>query len=323
MSKKPGSQRVAVVIPTWNGKELLAECLESLRALNAPPAQIIVVDDASTDGTTEMLARQFPEVHLIAMKENGGFCAAVNAGIAEADADWVFLLNNDMTLRPDCVSKLVAAGDEGADMLAPLILWRDEPNVIYSAGDMQRRNGRPESCGFLRKLDGFPMPKRIFGVCAGAGMYRREVFERIGAFDEKFNIYFSDSDINFRARLAGFSAALVADAVAFHVGSAHLSGRTWKRTRQCYINHMLLTLKNMPVPLMLKFAGGIAAEHIHQTRRVFSAMRAESGSARAARELFSAWLEMISLLPHALRYRRRIQRMRSISPRDLEDMLER
>lgn len=320
MNNSAGAQ-VAVVIPTWNGRGLLAECLESLRGQDVPPAHVIVVDDASTDGTSDMVAHDFPDVRLVILNENSGFCAAVNAGISAADADWIFLLNNDMTLRPDCISRLVTAGNDGADMVAPLILWRDDPSVVYSAGDMQRRNGRPESAGFLRKLDDFTMPARIFGVSAGAAIYRRAVFEKIGLFDEKFNIYFSDSDLNFRARLAGFTAALAADAVAYHVGSAHLSGRTWKRTRQCYINHMVLTLKNMPAPLMLKYAPQITAERVHQTRRVFSAARVEWGAMRAARELLSAWLELLTLLPHALRHRRRIQCTRTLSVDNLNILL--
>jgi len=240
--------KVSVVIPSWNGKGLLSDCLVSLDAQSFRDFEIIVVDDGSTDGTAESVRRRYPSVRMIVFPANRGFCHAVNAGIEAAQGDLILLLNNDMTLDARFLEHLVYAADASSSALfAPLILWRDEPSVIYAAGDLQRSNGRPESFGFRCPLDTFPLPDRIFGVTAGAGLYRREVFERIGLFDPVFNIYFSDSDISFRARLSGFSAELVNAAIAYHVGSASLAGRTLPRTRLCYINHALLLAKNMPV----------------------------------------------------------------------------
>lgn len=315
--------RISIVIPSWNGKALLADCLASIEAQTFRDHETIVVDDGSTDGTSEFVSTRYPQVRLKTLPVNQGFCTAVNSGIDMARGDLVFLLNNDMTLAADCLERLALAADSSsASLFAPLVLWRDDPQTIYAAGDLQRRGGRPESIGFRAPLQGFHFPERVFGVTAGAGLYRRQVFERIGLFDSKFNIYFSDSDISFRARLAGHSAALVKDALAYHVGFASLSGKTLKRTRQCFINHVMLVVKNMPLGLMARNSPAILAERLHQAHRLFSDARTEYGAVRALLEIARAGIDVARLLPHAVVERRRIQRLRTISLRDLEALLD-
>lgn len=318
------SRRVSVVIPTFNQERLLAACLESLRVQTFRDFEVIVVDDASTDHTRAMLAAQFPEVQVCGQPVNGGFCHTVNTGIGLAGGELVVLLNDDMTLDSPFLEALVAAADAHPEyaLFAPLILWRDEPSVIYGAGDIQCASGRPESLGFRTPVEGFRFEEEVFGVCAGAAMYRAEVFDRIGLFDAKYRVYFSDSDLSFRARLAGYRARFVRDAVARHVGSASLSGRTLSRTRQCYVNHLMLLVKNMPAPLLVRHAPAIARERLHQARRVFSAARNEEGAAYAVRMLAATWLRAVSLLPRAVWKRRYIQRHRRISLGELDRMLK-
>ena len=337
--------RLAIVIPTWNRKELLAACLASLEAQTFQDFEVIVVDDGSTDGTAGLIELEYPTVRLVRLTRNRGFCVATNAGIRAAlglppdpkaqrkdkglqplasgsEVEFVMLLNNDMTLEADCLGHLVAtAGFDDAAMFAPLVLWLDDPTTVYGAGDRQHANGRPESIGFRCARDGFAFPDAIFGVSAGAGLYRRAVFERVGLLDERFVAYFEDSDLNFRARLAGLRAAFVRDAVAHHVGSASIEGRAWWRARQCYRNHALLVLKNMPTELMRENAPAICAERRHQLRSAFSAARAEFGAARAAWEVLSAWLSTLRHVPHALAARREIQRGRAIGTAELAALL--
>jgi hypothetical protein len=315
-------KRVSVVIPTWNGRDLILACLESLSRQTFRDFEAIVVDDGSTDDSVDCIKTRFPDVTLISLEKNLGFCGAVNKGIENSTGDLVVLLNNDMTLASDFLERLVAAADTtDAALLAPLVLWRDEPNVIYSAGDAQRRNGRPESIGFRCSVDGFAFRDEVFGVSAGAALYRREVFETAGLFDPAYGIYFSDSDLSFRARLAGFRARFVRDAVAWHIGSASLFGKTLKRTQQCCVNHVLLILKNMPFRLIVRHAPAIVAERVHQVRRLYSAARTEYGARRAALIVVQTLCSIPLLLPHAFSERRRIQRSRKISIGELERLL--
>ena len=313
---------ISIVIPSWNGNKLLAECLRSIESQTLGRVDTLVVDDASTDGTAEMVRDVFPWASVLRLEQNSGFCAAVNAGIARTASKYVFLLNNDITLYPDCIGRLMAAAEQsGADLLAPLILWRDQPDVIYSAGDRQRTNGRPESIGFMSRCAGFAYPDEVFGVSAAAGLYRREVFERVGVFDARFGTYFSDSDLSFRARLAGFKAVFVREAVAWHVGSASLGGSTLKRTRECCVNHALLVIKNMPGPLLAHYAPLIMRERLHQIRRLFSAARADRGALYAAGEVAATGVRILRLMPHALRERRRIQQNRAVSAAQIKALL--
>ncbi len=313
---------LSIVIPTWNGRALLEECLASLRAQTFVGFEIVVVDDASTDNTAAWLTEAHPDVRIVRLPKNHGFCGAANAGLRAASGVWIFLLNNDMTLAPDALTALMAAADSGeADILGPLVLWRDAPDTIYAAGDRLLINGRPESIGYRAPVAGFPLSNTVFGITAGAALYRREVFARIGLFDEYFGSYFEDADLSFRARLAGFRAALVPEARAWHVGSASLAGRNWLRSRQCYRNHALLVAKNFPTRLLLRYFPSIARERLHQARMLVSAARTEFGLAHALRVLAITWCSLVAALPHAFLARWRIQRARVLRDSDLVALL--
>lgn len=314
--------QITVIVPTWNHRDYLAECLASLARQTYAAFQVVVVDDGSSEDIVGFVGQEFPEVRVHRLPHNSGFAAAVNSGLREVRTEWVLLLNNDMTLADDCIERLVACASETrADMIAPVVLWRDQPETIYSAGDSQRANGRPESIGFRCSVNDFHAPSDVFGVSAGAALYRREIFDRVGLFDERFVAYFEDSDLSFRARLAGFRAACAKDARAHHVGSGSLHGRQWWRARQCFRNHALLVLKNVPLPLLLRHGPAIMLERLHQTRRVLSAARADFGLVKAMRVLLTAAAELAMLVPHALKARREVQRMRTIPLRELRALL--
>lgn len=317
--------RAVVIIPTWDRKELVAECLDSLRGQTWRDFDILVVDDGSSDGTAAAIGRDYPEARVVRLLFNRGFCRAVNVGLRETGHELVVLLNNDMTLDPQFLERLIEAADRtDAALFAPLVLWRDSPDIIYSAGDRMCTNGRPESIGFRRPLEGFDFTREPFGVSAGAALYRRAVFERVGLFDESFVAYFEDADLSFRARLAGFRAEFVREAVAYHRGSASIEGRTWWRARQCMRNHALLTLKNMPLPLLARHTPAILAERFHQARRVVSSARAEAGLAWALWVLAGTWLSTAARVPAALSERWRIrQRTRVLANAALEALLSR
>ena len=316
------SPKVSVVIPTFNRCDLAVACLTSLRGQRFRDFEVIVADDGSTDDTAATLARNFAEAQVISLEDNRGFAVAVNTGIRAARGEWIFLLNNDMILAEGCLEALVTRAEaQGGDMAAPLVLWRDEPHIVYSAGDLIRVGGRPESHGFRVPREQLQLPGQIFGVSAGAGLYRRAIFDAVGLLDEIFGAYFEDSDLCFRARLAGFSAVLVPEAEAFHKGSASLEGRNWWRTQQCYRNHALIVLKNMPLAMQLHYAPEIYAERLNQTARLFSALRADRGALRAFIGVLRAKLDLWLRAPGALRARRQIQQSRTLSNQALDDLL--
>jgi GT2 family glycosyltransferase len=244
------------------------------------------------------------EAEVIRRAENGGFARAANEGIRRADTSHVMLLNDDMTLAPDCIEQLmIGMRETGAAMACPLVLFRDQPDTIYSAGDTITRGGRPVSIGFRQKREGFVIERRPWGVSAGAAIYSRDLFEQVGLLDETFIAYFEDADLCMRARAAGFEVICMPEAVAYHVGSASQVGSTLWRTRQCYRNHALLVAKNLSARDMFVRAPWIFAERLHQTHRLIAAWRVEAGSLRASAEWMRAWGEVIRLIPRMWRVR--------------------
>jgi GT2 family glycosyltransferase len=316
--------RLSIIIPTWNRADLVLACLASLDAQTWQDFEVVVVDDGSSDDTARQVAAAHPAARVLHLAENRGFAVATNTGLRAARAPWLFLLNNDMTLAPDALEHLMRAAESGAaDLLTPLVCWQGTPDRVYAAGDRIRAGGRPESIGHNETLAGFVPPATIFGVTFGAGLVHRRVFDRVGMLAEDFVAYFEDADFCFRARLAGFRAACVPDARAWHVGSASLGGNTHWRTTQCHRNHALLVLRNYPIPLLLRHAPALVRERWHQHRRVFSSARAEGGAWHAARCWWRAETALWRALPGALRARRGIQRGRVLSVRALAMLLER
>lgn len=316
------SDALTIIIPTFNSCDLLGECLTSIGEQSGVAIKALVVDDGSTEDVTGYLKKNFMGVRVIRHERNRGFAATVNVGLREVDTPYVMLLNNDMTLEPDCIERMMKAmKEQNVDMIAPLVVWKDDPQTIYSAGDRIRVNGRPESYGFRAPRRSFVFPSEVFGVSAGAAIYRKAVFDKIGLLDETFVAYFEDADWCFRARLAGFTAGLAPEAVARHVGSASQFGSTWWRSRQCYRNHVLLVMKNMPAGLLFRNLIPIKLEGLHQSRRVISSARAEFGLARALLVWLKATLEWQLLLPHTLIARMRIRKLRKLSTAEVAALL--
>jgi GT2 family glycosyltransferase len=318
------SDALTIIIPTYNRCELLDECLTSIEEQTGAAIKVLVVDDGSEEDVAAYLKEHFMGVDVIRNDENQGFAATVNIGLRAAKTDYVMLLNNDMTLESECIERMMSAMvEQEVDMVAPLVVWKDDPDTIYSAGDKIGINGRPESFGFRVPRKDFEFPDMIFGVSAGAAIYKKAVFDDVGLLDERFVAYFEDADLCFRARLAGFRAGLAKDAVARHVGSASQFGATWWRSRQCYRNFPLLVMKNMPFSLLVKHFFPIKLELLHQTLRVISSARVEFGLAKALLIWLKAMSEWTFLMPGIFVDRWRIQRSRKVSPLAIEHLLSR
>jgi GT2 family glycosyltransferase len=216
--------RAVVVIPTHNARDLLADALASLAAQTAP-CTVVVVDNASSDGTPALVADRFPDVRLVAAEANLGFGRAVNLGVeqAAADADAIVLVNNDTVCEPDFVERLTAPlADPGVGMVAGVLLQASRPDLVDSAGiELDATLGswdlmwnRP-----LLELDAAPRP---IGPCGGAAAYRAVAFREAGGFDETFFAYWEDVELALRLRLAGWSCAFAREARALHRHGATL-----------------------------------------------------------------------------------------------------
>lgn len=217
---------LVAVIVNYEKRELLRACLHSLghAAARAGIAhEVVVVDNGSGDGSVEMVKALFPEVRVLALPTNRGFPAGVNAGLAATRSEWVLLLNNDTTLSEDALHHLLGVtNDPSVGAVAAQMRFADREGVINSAGidvdvlgvAFDRLLGAPTGPSI-----GEP-PYEVFGASAGAALYRRRALEEVGGFDASYFVFLEDVDLAWRARMAGWRAMYVPEAVVWHHHSA-------------------------------------------------------------------------------------------------------
>jgi GT2 family glycosyltransferase len=244
---------LSVVVVTFNGRRWLGPCLESLSFDRDPAVEIIVVDNASDDGSVDYVRAAFPGVRTIALDSNRGFAAATNVGCRAARGRYLALLNNDTEVSPGYLAALRSALDSTrwADLAAARIVFLHDDGIIDSAGDGYTLWG-----GAFKRLHGYAAadagePREVFGVCGAACMFRREVFERLGGFDEAFFMVHEDVDFSFRAQLAGFRAVYVPGAIVRHAGSATLGPSSRIAVYYGQRNLEWVYVKNTPWPMFL------------------------------------------------------------------------
>jgi N-acetylglucosaminyl-diphospho-decaprenol L-rhamnosyltransferase len=224
--------RPTVYIPNFNGGELLARALESLRA-QTREADVVVVDNASEDGSDELVAERFGEVTLLRLGENLGFGRALNRAVAERPGDPLILFNNDAEAEPTFVEALLDSLAEGVDSVAGVLVQERDPGLVDSAGvvadttlmGFDHLHGEP-----LAALAGAPDP---LGPTGGAALYRHEAFAAVGGFDERIFLYYEDLDLALRLARRGGRCRLAGEARALHAYSASLgaaSGAKYART---------------------------------------------------------------------------------------------
>jgi GT2 family glycosyltransferase len=214
---------VVTVIPNWNLKEDLGECLTSLEMQTHQRHIVVVIDNGSTDGSKEFVQEAFPEVHLISLPQNLGYAAALNVGVEFAlsqSAEFVFALNNDTILKPDTISHLISVleADTTIGVATPKILFYDNPDLIFGLGDRiypflplpvglgYKWHDRPRFSGIME-----------FDYITGcAMMIRSQVFRRIGLFDTSYFMYYEDGDFCRRVRENGYRIVCVGNSIIYH-----------------------------------------------------------------------------------------------------------
>ena len=310
--------RLSVVIPNWNGKQFLAPCLDSLLAQTEPNIEVVMVDNASTDGSQAFVEAAYPDVRLIALPTNRGFTGACNAGMEAATGESIALLNNDTEVESDWAAQCIAAMDTQpeAGVVACKMLLHDRRDTLHTAGDFVTTAGRAGNRGFGQLDSGQFDSGYVFSACGGAAVYRRSMLDEIGLLDDDFFFLLEDVDIAWRAQLAGYKVFFAAEAVVYH----HLSATGGGVTASYYDgrNGIWLVAKNMPASLLRKYWRQILAR---QLELLWEALKAWRGAAARARVRGMA--AGISGLPSVMRKRRRIQANKRVGDEALDSMLTR
>jgi len=289
---------ISVIIPTFDGIRFLPTCLAALRAQTFHDFETIVVDDASTDGTRDLLARDFPAARVVALAENRGFARAVNAGIRAARGDVIALLNNDTEADAAWLAEIQRAlgANPRAGIVACKLRLFDQRTHLHSAGDFFRVDGIPGNRGVWERDEGQyddsgigdtersprpPVPASfipVFGACGGAAAYRKTLFDDIGLFDEDLIANCEDVDMNWRARWAGWQIAYAPRALVYH----HLSATGGGAYGSFYVgrNFIFVLAKNYPASLWKKHWRKIILAQLLIT---MNALRSFRGAAARAR----------------------------------------
>ena len=208
---------VAVVIVNFNGERLLPDCLAALRAQTLAPAEVLVADNGSRDGSLALLRAHHPHVGVLELDRNHGFAGGANRGVAVTRAPWVCVLNSDATPQPDWLQRLMAAPRDAKTWALGSVLVSAATGRIESAGDQYAPQGYAYKLLRDRPLSELPSePYPVFAAPGAAPVFRRDVFEQLGGYEERFFLYYEDVDLAFRAVLAGYHALLVPDARVVH-----------------------------------------------------------------------------------------------------------
>ena len=308
---------VSIVIVTCNGRQYLDACLRAAEAQQGVSAEIIVVDNGSTDGSAEFVRATFPRVRVIELTENRGFADGNNVGAREARGEYVAFLNND-TVADVTWLRALRAGIElttGFALATSRIVYMHNPEVIDSAGDGMLRWGGAFKRHHGEAADLAGTTQEVFGVCGAACLMPKAVFDELGGFDDQFFASHEDVDLSYRARLRGYRCRYVSDAIVRHHGSATLGTVSARAVFQGQRNLEWMYLKNTPTLLLMRTLPGhllytaAAAAHFARMGLLMTFVRAKVAA--------------ITGLPAVLRKRMFVQRTRTVGAAGIEPHLER
>jgi GT2 family glycosyltransferase len=306
---------LSLLLVNYNGLAHLEECLSSVYAQEFADFEVVLVDNASRDGSVDFIRKRFPTVILVEAGSNLGFAGGNNHGLAHCRGKHVFFLNNDTRLEPGALENLAAAIREfpAFRVFACFMLNYKNPALVDNAGEHLYRTG------LLNNLSGYPAalftsPREVIGACGGAAVYARDLLDEIGAFDEDFFLIYEDVDLSLRARHHGDRILFLPAVRVLHKGSASIGGglsptAVYYTTR----NHLPLLIKNFPALTLLKCLPGVALGLA--LRFVQSVRRGIPGA------YLRGLRDGIRMIPASLRKRRLIVRPSKIGRRGFESLM--
>jgi len=315
MSSKHNS--VFVVIPNWNGADMIRNCLDSLRR-QTKKHTVVVVDNGSVDDSVAIIEKEYPEAKLLKLPFNTGFDGGVNRGIEyaiEHKATMVALFNNDAFAKDDWLEQLSKSLDRNPNAgIVTGKFMRSDKVHIDSTGEFYTIWGMAFPRGRNQKDKGqYEAEEPVPAATGGATIYRTELFKQIGLFDEYFFAYLEDVDISLRARLAGWDILYMPEAVAYHHVS-YTSSKLKHFSRYHYVKNFYMTYaKNMPWQLYWKYLPFF----ILQATRLFIGSLIKGRGWTYIQGTARAFLNT----PHVITERHRIQRTKKISASELDEIL--
>jgi GT2 family glycosyltransferase len=322
---------VSIIIVNWNGLVHLPDCLDSLAAQTFRDFEVILVDNASTDGSATFVNERYPWVKEILLSENTGFASGNNRGLELCVGDYIVTLNNDTQAEPDWLATMVRVADDypRAGMVGCRICSFADPAVIDSIGmgicldGMSRGRFRNKRWSTLHLREVEP----IFFPSACAALYKREMLEETGFFDDDFFAYAEDSDLGLRGRLAGWQAVLATKAVVYHKYSQTSGSLSSLKVYLVERNHYWVALKTFPPGLLLGLPLFTAIRYIEQVRTVLlgggtgDEFRSASSQGEVLMALLKGIYDSLGGIPRMYRKRRRLMKNRQLTTQEFSYLL--
>jgi len=312
--------KVSVIVVNFNGRSVIADCLKALEIQSFEDFEILIVDNASSDGSLDDIVRFLRKSSLTLYKiaplnTNVGFASGNSEGLKYANGEYIALLNNDTEPEKEWLRELVKAMDTDpkVGMCASKIVVHGS-DIVDSAGDGFSTSLR----GFKRGEGGetslYTKKEFLFGACAGAALYRRKMIEEIGFLDEDFFLIHEDTDLNFRAQLHGWKVLYVPTALVYHKVRSSIGPMSDMAIYYTLRNSELVRIKNVPLAVFVKcfpeFIIGLLTEFIY-----FAIKH------KRLRSYFKAKMDAIRMLPRMLKKRAVIMKKRKVSHRYLLNMM--
>jgi GT2 family glycosyltransferase len=315
MSPRKDNNQVSIIVVNWNGERFLKDCLGALSKQSYANCEIILVDNGSADNSVRFAKENFPEVKVVALSENTGFTGGNTAGLEVAQGAYIALVNNDARPEKTWLENLIhpMLEDRTIGICASKLIFED-PRILNSAGDGLTTAGVGFNRGLGQNAAQFDTSESVFGACGAAVLYRRRLLDEIGFLDEDFYLYDEDTDLNFRAQLAGWKCHYVPSAIVYHVANA-----TARRLSDLHVyyhtrNLEFVWVKNMPLELMLRFAH----HKVIQELGSFCYLCLRHGKWDP---FFRAKRDALSMLPVMLKKRAKIQAAKRVPNRYVRSVL--
>jgi GT2 family glycosyltransferase len=318
------SPLISVVILNWNGKEYLSSCIRSVREQTYPNMEMILVDNASEDGSVEVVKNLYSDLNVIINHENLGYGGGNNRGMTEAKGSYIFVLNSDTEIDEKCVEFLwrCMEGDQKIGVTTPKILLYDRRDMIDAAGLTVYPDGLSIGRGRLEPQGKYNQSEEVFFGSGCASLYRKEMLEEIGLFDTDFFAYAEDTDLGWRARLAGWKAYYVPGAVVYHHHSKKFGAYSSMKAFLVERNRIWVAWKNFPLPILYLWPFYTLWRYFYQgigtliRRGASGRFGQESSSFLLIFILMKAYLSGLKGLPSVLRKRKKVQNKKRISNKE-------
>ncbi len=312
---------ISAVILNWNGKGYLSPCLQSVKGQTYPNLEIILVDNGSTDASVEDVKGLFPDLRLFINPKNMGYGAGNNRGMEEARGAYILVLNSDTEMEKGCVEALwnCIERDQKIGVTTPKILLYDQRDTVDAAGLTIYPDGLSIGRGRLEPQEKYALKEEVFFGSGCASLFRKEMLDEVGLFDADFFAYAEDTDLGWRARLTGWKAFYVPEAMVYHHHSKEFGAYSPAKAFLVERNRIWVAWKNFPFSILCLWPFYTLGRYFYQG---LGAVTGRGASGRFGRErspllllavLMKAYLSGLQGIPRILRKRKEIQRKKRIS----------